>query len=385
MKQLSERIRQISASRTIRLSSVIDGLRKKGHDIINLGIGEPDESPPPDVLSQTAAAVTGGETRYGPVSGIPELREAVAGRFDSYGDENIIVTNGSKQALYIALQVLCSPGDEVIIPRPCWVSFCEQIRLAGAIPVLVDTVAHQLDCNAIERAINSRTKAIIINSPNNPTGAVYPREDLRKIADLAQAHDLYLISDEAYEAFVYDGLTYTSLFDFPHIRERLIVAGSFSKTYCMTGFRIGYAVAPEHIISAMSRLQSHLAGNVCTFVQHGALAATQLDPSGFDRWRDALQKKRDLTLEMLKELPCHTPRGAFYVFPDITCCLKNGEGAEGLAAEILQRVRVAVTPGEAFGGNGHIRICYAIEEKRLVQGLERLTQIINKRIGANSP
>ena len=245
----------------------------------------------------------------------------------------------------------------------------------------MDTAAHQLDCDAIERAVNARTKAIIINSPNNPTGAVYPREDLRKIADLARAHDLYLISDEAYEAFVYDGWTHASLFDFPHIRDRLIVAGSFSKTFCMTGFRIGYGVAPENIISAMSSLQSHLTGNVCTFVQHGALATARLDPSDFDRWREALQKKRDITLKMLKELPCHTPRGAFYVFPDVTRCLKNGEAAEDLAAEILQRVHVAVTPGEAFGGNGHIRICYAIEGKRLIQGLERIAQVIHERIG----
>ena len=385
MKQLSERIRQVSASRTVRLSGVIDSLRRKGQDIINLGIGEPDESPSPDVLLKTAAALTGGETRYGPVSGIPELREAVAGSFDGYGEENVIVTNGSKQALYTVLQVLCNPGDEVIIPRPCWVSFCEQIKLAGARPVLVDTIAHQLDVDAIERAVNAHTKAILINSPNNPTGAVYPREDLRRIADLARAHDLYLLSDEAYEAFVYDGWTHTSLFDFPHIRDRLVVAGSFSKTFCMTGFRIGYGVAPLNIISAMSRLQSHLTGNVCTFTQHGALAATQLDPSGLDRWRYALQKKRDITLEMLKELPCHTPRGAFYVFPDVTRCLKNGEGAEDLAAEILQRTNVAVTPGEAFGGNGHIRICYAIEVDRLIQGLERVAQVIHERIGANSP
>ena len=384
MKQLSERIRQVSTSRTVHLSGVIDRLRRQGRHIINLGIGEPDEPPSPDVLSKTTAAITGGETRYGPVSGIPELREAVAGRFEGYGGENIIVTNGSKQALYIALQVLCNPGDEVIIPRPCWVSFCEQIKLAGAIPVLVDTIDHQLDCDAIKRAVNANTKAIIINSPNNPTGAVYPVDDLRKIADLAQAHDLYLISDEAYEAFVYDGWPHASLFDFPDARDRLIVAGSFSKTYGMTGFRIGYAAAPEHIIMAMARLQSHLTGNACTFAQHGALAATQLDPSGFDRWRNVLQKKRDLTLEILKDLPCHTPRGAFYVFPDVTRCLKNGESAETMATEILQRVNVAVTPGEAFGGDGHIRICYAIEEKRLIEGLERLVQVIHKRIGATS-
>ncbi|MBW2709272.1 MAG: pyridoxal phosphate-dependent aminotransferase [Deltaproteobacteria bacterium] len=385
MKQLSERIRGVSASRTVRLSGVIDSLRRQGHDIINLGVGEPYEAPFPDILSKTTAALKGGETRYGPVAGIPELRNAISEKFDGYTGENILVTNGSKQALYTALQVLCDPGSQVIIPRPCWVSFCEQIKLAGATPVLVDTKAHQLDCHAIEKAINADTRAIIINSPNNPTGAVYPKEDLRAIADLAWAHDLYLISDEAYEAFVYDGWTHRSLFDFPHIRDRLIVAGSFSKTYCMTGFRIGYAAAPKEIITAMARLQSHLTGNVCTFAQHGALAAARRDPSHFHGWRNHLQKKRDMTLEMLKDLPCDTPRGAFYVFPDVIHCLKKNESAEDLASEILQRVNVAVAPGEAFGGDGHIRICYAIEEKRLIQGLERLVQVIHQRTGATAP
>ena len=384
MKQLSERIQQISTSRTVHLSGVIDALQRQGHRIINLGIGEPDESPSPHVLSGTTAAIDRGETRYGPVSGIPELREAVAGRFEGYGHENIIITNGSKQALYMALQVLCNPGDEVIIPRPCWVSFREQIKLAGAKPVLVNTTNHQLDCNAMEQAINAHTKAIIINSPNNPTGAVYPGEDLKKIADLALAHDLYLISDEAYEAFVYDGWPKACLFDFPHVRDRLIIAGSFSKAYCMTGFRIGYAAAPKNIIVAMARLQSHLTGNVCTFAQHGALAATGIDPSGFNRWLKTLQKKRDITLEMLRHFPCHAPRGAFYVFPDVTRCLKKGEGAEDLATEILEHANVAVTPGEAFGGEGHIRICYAIAEKPLREGLRRLAQVLNKRMGATT-
>ena len=315
MKQLSQRILRVPGSRTVQLSGVIDGLRRRGRDIINLGIGEPYEGPSPDIISRTVLALKKGETRYGPVSGLPELRHAVAEQFEGYDARNIIITNGSKQALYTALQVLCDPEDQVIIPGPCWVSFREQVKLAGATPVLVDTIAHQLDCSAVEAAITARTKAILINSPNNPTGAVYPREDLAKKSPIwPGTHDLYLISDEAYEAFVYDGLAHQSLFDFPQIRDRLIVAGSFSKTHCMTGFRIGYAAAPEKIITAMARLQSHLTGNVCTFAQHGALGAVKRDPSHFDRWRKRLQKKRDITLEILKDLHCPTPRGPFTSF-----------------------------------------------------------------------
>ena len=254
------------------------------------------EATGPKIVSETASALQNGKTRYGPVSGLRELRQTLSGNFDGYDAENIIITNGSKQALYQAVQVLCDPVDEVIIPSPCWVSFSEQIKLAGAEPVLVDTRFHQLDGPAIERSINERTKAIIINSPNNPTGAVYGRKDLESIVKLAQAHDLFLISDEAYEIFVYDGLKHISLFDFPEVRKRLIVARSFSKTHCMTGFRIGYAVAPREIIRAMSRLQSHLTGNVCTFAQYGALAATRLDTCGFEPWINRLQKKRDLTM-----------------------------------------------------------------------------------------
>ena len=382
MKQLSCRIRNVSVSRTVQLSGVIDRLRRQGHDIINLGIGEPYEAPFEDVISATTHALQKGETRYGPVAGLPELRHGVARQFEGYDARNILITNGSKQTLYTALQVLCDPDDQVIIPGPCWVSFREQIKLAGAVPVMVDTVAHQLDCDAVEAAVNGRTKAIIINSPNNPTGAVYPRGDLEKIADLALAHDLYLISDEAYEAFVYDGLTHCSLFDFPHIRDRLIVAKSFSKTHCMTGFRIGYAAAPEEIITAMARLQSHLTGNVCTFAQHGALAAVNRDPSHFERWRKKLQEKRDITLKILKDLPCPTPMGAFYVFPDVSRFLGKGESTEALATEILHRAKVAVAPGEAFGGGGHMRICYAVREEPLIRGLERLTRIFKERRGA---
>ncbi len=381
MKQLSKRIREVTESRTVHLSGVIDTLKRQGKRIINLGIGEPHEAPLPHIISKTVNALKTGETRYGPAAGLPELREAIAASFDGYEAQNILITNGSKQALYTAFQVICDPEDEVIVPRPCWVSFCEQIKLAGALPILVDTPAHQLDCSGIENAVNDRTKAILINSPNNPTGAVYPKEDLLKIASLARTHDLYVISDEAYEAFVYDGLSYASLFDFPQIRDRLVIARSFSKTHAMTGFRIGYAAAHKAIITAMARMQSHLTGNVCTFAQHGALAAAKGDSGRFEGRLKELQRKRDITLEMLKELPCHPPKGAFYVFPDVRNFLKKHETTEELAAEILQKAHVAVAPGEAFGGDGHIRICYAVEENELVSGLSRLTDIIRNRTG----
>ncbi len=385
MDRLSKRIAEVPVSRTVHLSGVIDTLRRQGEDIINLGIGEPHEPPHPDIIGKTVDALNAGKTRYGPIGGLPELRGAIAQAFKGYDSRNILITNGSKQALFMALQVLCNPGDEVIIPRPCWVSFCEQIKLAGGLPVLVDTRAHQLDPVAIQKAINPRTKAIIINSPNNPTGAVYPKEDLLKIAEIAETKDLCLISDEAYEAFVYDGLAHSSPFDFPHARNRLIVVRSFSKTHAMTGFRIGYAAADEKIITAMARLQSHLTGNVCTFAQYGALAATACDPAPIDKLRNGLQKKRDLALEMLKDLPCPVPQGAFYLFPDISPFLKKDETAEMFAEKLLRQTHVAVAPGEAFGADGHVRICYAVEEQQLMEGLSRMNRFIRTKTGVRAP
>jgi aspartate aminotransferase len=251
------------------------------------------------------------------------------------------------------------------------------VLIAGGKPVYVDTNNHQLDCEAIEQAITPKTRAILINSPNNPTGAVFPFKDLETIARLAIEHDLYIISDEAYGLFVHDGLKAPSPFEIETVRDRLIVMRSFSKTFNMTGFRIGYMAASLDIVKAVGKLQSHLTGNVCSFAQHGALSALELDKSQFAKWRIELEQKRDYAYEQADRIfSCIKPQGAFYLFPNVRQQLKNGMTAVELASYILENAGVAVVPGEAFGMPGHIRISYAVTEENLKNGFKKILEAL---------
>jgi len=374
---LSDRINNVEESQTVQFTQLLQQMRRQGREVINLAVGEPQLDTPQLVIESTKRALDQGMTRYGTVSGLQELKSGLAGQFDGYDDRNIIISNGSKQSLFSIFQVICNLSDEVIIPRPYWVSFPQQVIVAGGKPVFVDTCNHQLDCDAIEQAITPRTRAILINSPNNPTGAVYPEEDLKKVARMALEHDLYIISDEAYYLFVYDGQKTPDLFADKRIRDRLIVIRSFSKTYNMTGFRIGYMAASSDIINAIGRLQSHLTGNVCSFAQHGALAALDLDEYLFAEWRDDLEKQRDYAYSRASDLfDCIKPRGAFYLFPNVAQHLKKGMTAVDLASHMLENFGVAVVPGEAFGMPGHIRISYAVSENNLVSGFDKIAEAL---------
>lgn len=376
--KLSSRIASAEASRTVRFTTLIEQLRAEGREIINLAVGEPEFATPKEIVAAARLALENGHTRYGPVAGLGALRSALAGSFEGYGPGNILIANGSKQILYGLFQVLLDPGDEVILPTPHWVSFSEQIRLAGGVPVTVASPGHQLDCEAISEAVTPGTRAILVNSPNNPTGAVYPAPDLARIASLACRRDLWVIADEAYEGFVYDGLDSPSLFSFPEVRDRLVVVRSFSKRFSMTGFRIGYGAGPEPVIAALAKLQSHLTGNACTFAQYGALAALDIGPEVLEEWRARLQEKRDIAYDYASRLfTCIRPRGAFYLFPDVSAHLENGRTAEELAAFLLEKTGVAVVPGEAFGAGGHIRISYAVPKEMLVEGFERMVRVLS--------
>lgn len=375
--KLSDRIQCIEGSKTARFIPLLEELKRQGRPVISLAIGEPAFDTPAPVIDATKRAMDRQETRYSDMAGLMDLRTALAGRFEGCGIDNVVVFNGSKQALYAIFQTLCNPGDEVIIPVPFWVSFAEQVKLAGGEPVFVPTMDHQLDVDAMAEAVTGRTRAILINSPNNPTGAVYPRQDLERIARLATDRDLFLISDEAYDFFVYDHRPHASLFDCAAVRNRLIVTRSFSKHFAMTGFRVGYAVAPVKVAAAMIRLQSHLTGNVCTFAQHGALAALEMDDGLLARRRADLQHKRDLALEQVSGLfPCIRPQGAFYLFPDISSHLRKGERSSDFAARILETTGVAVVPGEDFGMDGHVRICYAAPDDQLLDAFNRIREVL---------
>lgn len=375
--RLAERITGTQASKTTQFTVLMQRLKQEGRDIISFAVGEPEYPTPPAVIAATCRALQEGETRYGPVQGNAALKSRLAASFEGCDGGNILVSNGSKQCLYSIFQVLCGAGDQVIIPRPYWVSFSEQVRLAGAVPVFVDTRAHQLDMEAIAAAVTDRTRIILINNPNNPTGAVYPEKDVERVAELALQNDLCILSDEAYDAFTYDGRTCTSPYEIEAIRERCVVVRSFSKACCMTGFRVGYVAAPAAVIQALSTLQSHLTGNVCSFAQAGALAALDLPASFAENMRADLARKRNIAYGYASKLfSCVKPQGAFYLFPDVSAHLKGGRTAEDLAALLLEKAGVAVIPGEAFGVQNHIRISYALPEQQLVEGFERIAEAL---------
>lgn len=371
--KLSSRIQSIEGSKTVAITGLIQKLAREGKEIIDLAVGEVGFDTPGPVIDATKNALTALKTRYGPVAGLAELKEQLATHFSGWGPDHILISNGAKQALYMIFQCLCDPGDEVIIPVPYWVSFTEQVKLAGAVPVLVPTVNHQLDIDAIEAAITPRSKIILVNSPNNPTGALYPRETLNEVARLAGQHDLTVLADEAYDEFVYDGCQRVSVHDVEDLRDRCVITRSFSKSYSMTGFRVGYVAAAPAVISALAALQSHLTGNVCTFAQHGALAALALDPRLREQWQAEMQRKRDIAYRHVASMfNCVKPQGAFYLFPDVSKFLRPNETSAQLAERILMQAHVAVVPGEAFGVENHLRISYGVSEEILKQGLDRL-------------
>jgi aspartate aminotransferase len=375
--KLSKRIQNIEASKTARFIPLLEKLKREGRSVISLAIGEPPEDTPGPVIEATKDALDRQETRYSDIAGLEALKSSLAIHFTGCTADNIVIFNGSKQALYTIFQAICDPGDQVIIPLPCWVSFTEQVKLAGGDPVLVPTRKHQLDVDAVAAAVSGKTKAILINSPNNPTGAVYPRHDLERIVRLAIDKDVMLVADEAYDFFVYDDLDCPSLYDFETVRDRLIVTRSFSKHYAMTGFRVGYAVAPPVVAAAMVKLHSHLTGNVCTFAQHGALAALEMEDTRLHRRRLDLQRKRDLAFDKVSAVfPCIRPQGAFYLFPDISGHLFEGERSDDFAARILEKTGVAVVPGNDFGMEGHVRICFAAPEDQLMEAFKRIREVL---------
>jgi aspartate aminotransferase len=371
--RLARRITGIDASPTAAFIPLMRQLRLAGTDVINLAIGEPEFATPASVVTATAKALQDGFTRYDATSGVAALRQRLATDFKGLGAQNIVVTNGAKQALFSIFQTICDPGDEVILPIPCWVSFAAQVRLASAQPVAVPCRDdHQLDMSAIARAVGPRTRAIIVNSPNNPTGAVYPRQTFEDLAELARDNDFYIVADEAYRDFVYPPHEAFDPWRLVDIRNRLILVRSFSKAAAMTGFRVGYVVAAEDLARALERLQSHLCGNVCTFAQYGALAASAETP-WLQAWLAELDDLRRFALAQTRRLfDCTEPRGAFYLFPDVRRHLATGQSSQEFAMGLLRHTGVAMVPGEAFGTPGHLRICYAVDRSKLADAFERL-------------
>jgi len=387
---LSERVRRIGMSATLKVSGLAKELRSKGVDVLDFSVGEPD-LPTADLVKEAGkAAIDHNKTRYTANPGVLELREAVADKLRrennlDYTPEQVLISPGAKASLYFASMALFDEGDEVLIPSPYWVSFPEQVRLAGGLPVVVPTDEHKgfkLDPDSLLEALTPATKGIILNSPSNPTGACYDRGELEALASIFVERDLVVISDEIYEKLIYDGRVFTSIAALgPEMQSRTVVINGVSKAYCMTGWRIGYAAGPKEIIAAMARVQSHSTSNATSVSQWASIEALRTPPSVLAGMVREFQGRRDEVIRGLEAMPgvrCSPPAGAFYVFPNVSALLGRGvDGrtvatAEDLALYLLEEARVAVVPGEAFGAADNIRISYAASIEQIREGIARI-------------
>lgn len=366
------------------LASLVGKLKAEGHDIIGLHVGEPDFPPPPEVLEATKKALDDLHVRYSLVPGIPQLRDAIAERFSNRSGrkverENVLISNGSKQILYNLFQTLIHDGDEVIIPAPYWVTFPESIKLAHGVPVIVGCKEDlSLDLDAIEAAITPKTKMLLFNTPNNPTSAVYSKESLLKLGELAEKHDLLIIADEAYESLVYSPFKHTSIASLSdELFNRTITVQTLSKSHCLTGYRVGYMIAAPKFVDEVNKLQSHLNGNVCTFAQHGALEALTMDQTYFEDMVATMEKRRDLAFKLTSEIfKCTEPQGAFYCFPSLDGFEDRFKTCEDAAKYILQEAKVALLPGGAFGVEGYLRLSFASHEDKIKEALGRIKEVL---------
>jgi aspartate aminotransferase len=382
----------IKPSATLAVTSRAKQLRAEGADVVSFGAGEPDFPTPTFIVDAMVAAARSGATRYLPVAGLPALRGAVASTFSAHYDvpfaaDEVLISCGGKHSLFNLFQVLVDPGQEVIVPSPFWVSYPAQIRLAEGTPVVVPTLPEEgfrLDPVDVAAAITERTVGIVINSPNNPTGAVQSVEDLRAIAALAEAHDLWLVTDDIYSYIRYDDVPFASvLTERPDLRERIIVVHGASKTYAMTGWRIGFTLGPAALIKKMATLQGQSTSNPTAFAQHGALAAITSDHSFLDEWRAAYDARRHRIVDALNAIDgvsCVLPGGAFYVFPDVRGLI--GRSLDGTVIEtdlqlcelLLEHALVAVVPGSPFGAPGFVRMSYACSMDDIDEGLRRFAR-----------
>ncbi|MDU2597431.1 MAG: pyridoxal phosphate-dependent aminotransferase [Dermabacter sp.] len=394
-RRLSARLTSIAESATLAVDAKAKALAAQGEDVIGFGAGEPDFPTPEHIVEAAIAAARDPKNhRYSPATGLPELKEAIAHQtFESdrvrVDASRIIVTNGGKQAVYEALAALLDPGDEAILPAPYWTTYPEAVRLAGGVPVAVRTGADQGYIPSIEQleaARTPRSKVVLLCSPSNPTGAVMSRAQVEEFGRWALENDLWVLSDEIYQNLVYDGATFHSILDVvPELEDRTILVNGVAKTFAMTGWRVGWLIAPPDIAQGVARLQSHLTSNVNNVAQRAAIAALTGPTEPLDTMREAFDRRRRTMVDMLSEiegLTLPTPRGAFYAFPDVTGLL--GREIDGtcvttsaeLAALILERAKVALVPGEAFDAPGHLRLSYALSDADLAKGVARLQKVL---------
>jgi len=392
--RISDRISAIAESATLKVDAKAKRLKAEGRPIISFAAGEPDFATPDYAVEAAVAAARDPKNhRYTPAAGLPELREAIAAKTlrDSgwaVSPSQVVVTNGGKQAVYQAFATILDPGDEVLLPTPYWTTYPEAIALAGGVPVEVFAGSDQeylVTVEQLEAARTEKTKVLLFVSPSNPTGAVYSPEQTRAIGEWALEHGLWVISDEIYQNLTYDGVRAVSIVEaVPALADTTILLNGVAKTYAMTGWRVGWLVAPADVVAAASNLQSHLTSNVSNVSQRAAIAALNGPSETVERMRQAFEQRRNLMVAGLNAIPgvfCPTPEGAFYVYPDVTGLLGRDwhgvvpQTSLELADLILEQANVAAVPGEAFGPSGFLRFSYALGEDELREGLRRLQEL----------
>lgn len=394
MKTLSHSASAVQASTTLAIDSLYKQMKADGIDVIGFGAGEPDFGTPDHIVQAAIRALEENFTKYTPAAGLLDLRKAVSTRlkedFDlDYGTNEIVIASGAKHIIYVALQAIVNPGDEVILPAPFWVSYYEQIKMVGGIPVVVtatEAEKFKLTAEKLEQAITPNTKAIILNNPSNPTGMVYSREELEQLASVCVKHDLYILSDEIYCNLLYDGRTFTSLPTLgPEVKERTILINGVSKSYSMTGWRIGYAAADAKIIKVMSNYLSHSTGAPASFAQKGAVEALVGSQEAVSTMKKAFERRRNHFVSRLNAIPgvsCIKPEGAFYIMMNISELIgKTLHGveihnADDFSSIFLKEGLVATVPCTGFGAPEFVRWSYATSMNSINEGLDRLQKFL---------
>ncbi len=395
---ISDRVKILSPSPTLAIDAKAKKMKQEGLDIISFGAGEPDFDTPLNIKNAGINAIKKGETKYTPVSGTQKLREVICGKLLNdnnlkYSPNNIVVSCGAKHSLYNVFQCILNPGDEVIIPVPYWVSYPEMIKTSGGKPVYVNTKEEKnftLSPDELIAHITPRTKAIIINSPSNPSGMIYDKNQLQSIADIAIKNNILIISDEIYEKLIYDGLSHLSIASLNEaIKKLTVVVNGVSKAYSMTGWRIGYIACEAELARAVENLQSHSTSNPCSISQSASIEALEGPQEKVSEMLLQFDKRRKLMVEglnKLKGVKCKAPQGAFYAFPDISSLIgksfnsKKLASSEAIAEFFLEEAKVALVQGSAFGMDNYLRLSYAASEENIEKGLARMSEALKKLI-----
>lgn len=383
--QFSRRIELVKPSATLAISDKAKKMKQQGLDVVSFGAGEPDFDTPAFIKDAAIQALQKGMTKYSPSSGIAELKKEIISKFDrdnglKYTADQIIVSNGAKHSLFNAFQVLLNEGDEVLIPSPFWLSYPEMVRLSGGQPVFLETKeSNRFKASAkdIESKITPRTRILVINSPSNPTGVIYDKNELEEIARIAVKHQLFVISDEIYEKLIYDGKKHVSIASLnSEIKDLTLTVNGMSKAYSMTGWRLGYLAGPKEVVERMDNLQSHATSNPSTFSQYGAVQALAAGEAEVSKMCKVFEKRRNLMSDLINKIPKLSfvfPDGAFYFFVNIA---KTGMTSGQFAEKLLEKNLVAVVPGDVFGSDQHIRLSFATSEENITKGISRIAEFL---------